>query len=205
MSSTKAAYEILDTLLERIEECLMSYDHDTYLETIIDSILATDTENVTHQMFKHIITSLYQQMTCGEHKTESVVFGEIAWLLETYYKGDETLGYNGAFYDATRCGGEGLIKVLPRILAMILSVTLTKRITYLICSSIDPLDWHLRETIVKAILDRFDTLLKPELKTLQPSQLVPHLEDLIMMLSQPILYEIIIPINPPQAETLATI
>jgi hypothetical protein len=192
MSSTKLAHEILDALLDRIEECLMLQDHDEYLEIVIDRILHTDAENINHKNFNQIITSMYRQITIQERKTECTpdeAFREISWMLETYYKGNETFGYDGALYDAASNGREGLIMVLARILEVIVSVTRTNRITYLVCASVDPLDWHLRKALVKEILDRFDTLLKPDLRELPPSQLVPYLEDLIIMLSQPNLKE----------------
>jgi hypothetical protein len=150
--STKTACEILDKLLDQIEEYLMMQDHEDGLEIIVNSILDTKAENITHQKFNHIITSMYQKLAIQDRKTEYApdrAFREIAWLLESYYKGDETVGYDGAFYDAVSQGREGLIVVLARIREIILSVSRKRFVTFVISSNVDPSNWHLRKAIVK--------------------------------------------------------
>jgi hypothetical protein len=185
MNSTKEAEEILETLLERLGECQSSIDTDEYLELAINIFTATDREKITHKEFNRILTSVYQHIILRELKTECTpdeALREIAWILEYRYRGNETQGYDDALFDAASEGGDGLLRVLGRVLGIIAQMTRTKLSNFQLYSSLDPLDWHLKVRVTEVILERYAHLIPPPLVKSQPAQLVPHLGDLIARL-----------------------
>ena len=59
-------------------------------------------------------------------------------------------------------------------------------ISWIINSTIDPSDWQLKNQVVEEVLRRFGHLFSPDLGKLSAAQLVPHLEELMAIITAPV-------------------
>jgi hypothetical protein len=107
---------------------------------------------------------------------------EIIWLTEKYYQDHETKGYEGALYDVTTQGREGIESVLEGIIETIKSNERGKYISSILTKYFTFLDWDMKKEILKEIFDEFGHIFPPQLVELQLSQLVPKIEELINLI-----------------------
>lgn len=148
----------------------------------INSIL----QNNSGKKFEKIFTAIYMDFYYPEMeertgKPRQAAFTEVVWMLEKYYRGNETTGFDGALYDATQNQAEDIQLVLARFVEIIRNIEQKKYLNGLLNSIIDPGNWDLKYTLVQEILDRYGHLYPPELKKLSPAQLVNQLEELILI------------------------
>jgi len=176
---------ILDELFGHLNEQVLINKIDVQIEKAIRLYSSTESVNCTSEEFRQIIASIYRRIY-EQDTLNSTIYNEsealiqAIWILEKYYKGYETTGYDGALYDTTKNSSDGLQIVLERFIEIIKTIERKKYITQTFNSFIDPSDWNLRYEITIELLNRFDRYCSPELKNLEPIQLVSHLEELII-------------------------
>jgi hypothetical protein len=179
---------ILATLLERLEDDVLLNGIDTSLDLSWHIFILDQCENITHEKFNTTIASFYRQIfghgiMDDLEMTSAEAFGEAVFIIERYYRGNETRGYDGALFDTQ--GDEGLALVLDRIIEIIKSEERRKRIYWIIQSTFDPADWDLKKDLSIEILERFGHLLPEAFGKLSNAQLALHIEELIYMLTLP--------------------
>ncbi|MBC8402872.1 MAG: hypothetical protein H8E14_15410 [Candidatus Marinimicrobia bacterium] len=143
-------------------------------------------QNNSGKKFEEILITIFMDFYYPEirERTEKIrqaTFTEVVWMLEKYYRGNETEGFDGALYDATQNQAENIQIVLARFVEIIRTIEQKKYINGLLNFMIDPGSWDLKYTLVQEILDRYGHLYPPELKKLSPAQLVNQLEELILI------------------------
>ena len=176
---------ILDELFGHLNEQVLVDKIDIPIEKASRLYSITESVNCTSKEFRQIIASIYRRIYEQEtieftFYNESEALIQAIWILEKYYKGYETTGYDGALYDTTKNSSDGLEIVLERFIEIIKTIERNKYITQTFQSLLDPSDWNLRYEITIELLNRFDRYCSPELKNLEPIQLVSHLEELII-------------------------
>ena len=176
---------ILDQILELLNEKNIADKIDKPIAEAVQNQKINTIGNCTKNEFSRIITSVYMCIFSHENfdiigDKETEARGETIWILEKYYKGNETTGYDGALFDATLNSSDGLQLVLERFIEIIKTLEQNKYIAQTFNILIDPSDWKLRYEITVNLLKRFKHLYSPELKNLPPIQLVSHLEELVI-------------------------
>lgn len=107
---------------------------------------------------------------------------EIIWLTEKYYQGHETKGYEGALYDVTTQGREGIESVFEGIIEKIKTNEREKYISCIIAKYFTFLDWDMKKEIIEEIFNEYGHILPSQLgKSLIP-KLVPRIEELINLI-----------------------
>lgn len=168
--------QILNEVLGLLNEEVLINKIDIPIEKALRLYSITKPGNCTIIEFKQMITALYMHI----YNKESEALKESIWILEKYYKGDETTGYDGALYDATKSSSDGVQLVIERFSEIIKTLERSKYITQTLTTLIDPSDWNLRYEITAELLERFNHLYSPELKNLPTIQLVSHLDKLVI-------------------------
>ena len=112
------------------------------------------------QQFTNILTEFYQHLSqVGLKRTanlaESKAFKEVLWILEHYYRGNKTKGFDGAFYDALKYGETGMEFILEAVVGFIKSIERTKYISWIVHTSFDPSNWFVKKKLVEDILARY--------------------------------------------------
>jgi hypothetical protein len=167
-----------EVLYKKIDEPL-----DEALRIFIYSLSAENTQ----KEFNSIMRSFTEQLknysimifTNQGRANES---SEIIWLTEKYYQGHETKGYEGALYDVTTQGREGIESVLEGIIETIKSNERAKYISSIITKHFTFLDWDMKKEIIKEMFNEFGHIFPPQLLELQITQLVPRIEELINLI-----------------------
>jgi hypothetical protein len=177
--------QILDRVLDLLNEKNIADKIDVRIEKALQLYSIIELGNCSSDEFKKIIASLYMRIYGKEtmestFNNEDEALKEAIWILEKYYKGNETAGYDGALFDATLNSSDGLQLVLERFIEIIKTKEQNKYITQTFNTLIDPSDWKLRYEITVDLVNRFKHLYSPELKNLPPIQLVSHLEELVI-------------------------
>lgn len=177
MTNLNKIMEFLDgeVIYKKIDEPL-----DEALRKFSDKISA----DITQKEFNSIIKSFIEHLNnCGvmifnidERSTES---SEIIWLTEKYYQGHETKGYEGALYDVTTQGREGLESVLEGIIEKIKISEREKYISCIITKYFTFLEWDMKKEIIEEIFNEYGHLLPSQLEKSQIPQLVPSIEGLL--------------------------
>ena len=142
---------------------------------------------ITQKEFNSIIKSFIEHLKDNEvtiFTTQATAneSSEIIWLTEKYYQGHETRGYEGALYDTTTQGREGLESVLEGIIEKIKTNEREKYISCIITKHFTFLDWNTKKEIIKEIFNEFSHIFPPQLKESQIPQLVPRIEELINLI-----------------------
>ncbi len=175
--------KILDNIFSLLDNDLIYNEIDLRVDCAMKSFEIKFKVN-NHKEFNIIITSLvkhiYQHgLSVQMNLTETKALEEAIWILEKYYRGEHTSGYDDALFDAINQEQYGIEFVIEIIVELIKSLEREKYIYSVLTKNIDPRDWNLRKKLVEEIINRFSDLLPSELKELTSSQLTPYLEQLI--------------------------
>jgi hypothetical protein len=167
-----------EVLYKKIDQPL-----DEALRKFTYSLSAEITLNEFNSVMRSFIEQLknYRIMTCTT-RVRANDSSEIIWLTEKYYQGHETKGYEGALYDFTTQGREGIESVLEGIIETVKLNEREKYISSIIIKYFTFLDWDLKKEIIKEIFDEFGHIFPPQLVELHTSQLVPKIEELINLI-----------------------
>jgi hypothetical protein len=105
---------------------------------------------------------------------------EAVFLLDRYYSGGYTEGYDGALLDAMDENLEGLELVLSSLGEYVKEIERGKYINWVFADHVDRLDWEGRRRLVIEYLGLYGDLLPANLRELDPARLVEHLHALIL-------------------------
>jgi len=175
---------ILDQILHNLENIVIK-KVDIPIARAIHNI-SYNLQNNTADSFEQILTVIlisiyYPEIGELNGKIRQAAYTEVVWILEKYYRGNETDGFDGALYDAIQNQAESMQIVLARFVEIIRTIEQKKYIIGLLNSMIDPSCWNVKFTLVQEILDRYGHLYPPELLKLSPARLVNQLEELILI------------------------
>ncbi len=138
-----------------------------------------------HKEFYIIIALLVKHiykhdLSVHRNLTETEALEEVIFILEKYYRGEHTSGYDGALFDAINQEQYGIEFVIEIIVELIKSLEREKYIYSVLTININPRDWNFRKKLVEELINRFSDFLPSKLKELTASQLTPYLEQLII-------------------------
>ena len=105
---------------------------------------------------------------------------EAVFLLQRYYQGGYTEGYDGALLDAMDGNLEGLELVLSRVGESLKEIERNKYVNWVFADHVDRLDWEARRRLLIAYLDQYGDFLPAKLRELDPARLVDHFHALII-------------------------
>jgi hypothetical protein len=179
--------KILKKIFESLNNEVLFEQIDHPLDMAMETFVHQEPALITHKNFNTLITKFYQHLNIHCFKKDlcdSEAFKEVSWLIEVHYRGDDSKGYDGAYYDAVN---EGYDLFLARLINIFKSIERDKYVNWVIHSNIDPTDWTLMKKMVEEIFESYGELLPAELKRFSPAQLTPHLKQLILIISEAIL------------------
>jgi hypothetical protein len=99
-------------------------------------------------------------------------------LLEKYYQGPYSSGYDTAFLDLLNSKLDGLEFILSQVTEIIKASTREKHIQWVYLSRITPLDWSVKCQIAKMLMKRWAPFLPPNLRQRSPAQMADLLPEL---------------------------
>ena len=182
---------VLDDILAELHESVLQQRIDAPIMTVLANLNWEALSPLTHAHFNTLIQSIHEQMAIRSEpdlmdKPAEHRHSEIYWILENHYRGLELNGYDGAYWDACNIVANNPDDLLQRLLGAYISRTRANYIAWVLQTRIDPGDWGLKVNIISEILTTFNHLLHPDLLGLPTAQLVPHLDELIMLIAQPL-------------------
>lgn len=159
---------------------------DEPIDEAFGKFIYSQSESISQKGFRNTIISFIKflknnQLIIGSY-TEVTETSEVILFSEMYYQGHDTHGYEGAMYDITSQGGEGIESVLEAIVERIKTTEKEKYISWLITKYFTLLDWDTKAKIISEIIEQFGYLFPEQVKELQISRLVPRIQELINLI-----------------------
>jgi hypothetical protein len=111
--------------------------------------------------------------------SQQEAMSQAVWSLETGYRGLDTMGYEGAFLDASTNDIEGMETVLFQLAELIREEERRKYIRWVLISHIVPLDWEKQCRLISAYMKKFGGFLPPYLSSMDPARLVDVFQALV--------------------------
>jgi hypothetical protein len=178
------AVEIVHEVLELIDEQYLYEYIDKFIEEAAAGFKFNGKAVMTHQDFIHVIGDfihyinktgfrIHQEMSIAQVRAEAVA------LLEEYYQGPYSRGYDTAFLDLLNSKLVGLEYILSQLVEIIKATAREKHINWVYLSRITPLDWPTRYQIAEILTERWAPFLSPNIKQCTPAHLAHHLPELI--------------------------
>ena len=142
---------------------------------------------LSHSDFNRVIadfvSGIYQKgLRLPRHLSGQEALTEAVSLLEKYYQGIDSKGYDGALLDAAGNDQEGLGYVLSQLAESIKTVERDKYVRWVFADTIDQSDWEALRRIAATYLTKYRFFLSPELRNMDPAWLVDDFQDLILNL-----------------------
>ncbi len=178
----------LESILEQINEKTLQKRIDKPLDKCLTTFALPIPEELSINSIHQYLVEFYKHIRCNGilpsiEISNDKASQEIIWILESNYKGYETIGYEGFLFDFIHGNNEDRQLVIDRLLMIIKSLARTKYLSFIFTSKIDPLDWYKKYDLTNELLNRYNNRIQSDLLTLSPFQLVPYLNDLISMVS----------------------
>ncbi|PKN62634.1 MAG: hypothetical protein CVU57_23585 [Deltaproteobacteria bacterium HGW-Deltaproteobacteria-15] len=175
---------ILDTVFELLQEENLSRFIDEPIDDAFQAFQIETAEPLSHLNFNTIISRFFYELNAKaicprRHLSETESLAEAVFLLEKYYKGVHTRGYDGAWMDASSSEGEGIGQVLFQLANTMKQIERDKYIKWVLLSNIDQHDWKMKVRLVSKYLQRYGEDLPPQLAGMDPFQLIESLPGLI--------------------------
>jgi hypothetical protein len=179
--------KILDTIINLLNEERMAREIDEPIDLTVKAFQIKTELPLSHSDFNCVITDfmcrIYQKgLRLPRHLSDQEALAEAVSLLEKYYQGFNSRGYDGALLDAGGNHQEGLGYVLSQLAESIKAVEREKYVKWVFFSTIDQSDWEIRRHITATYLTKYRFFLSPELKDMDPAWLVDHFQGLIFNL-----------------------
>jgi hypothetical protein len=178
---------ILDTIINLLNEERLVREIDEPIDLTVKVFKIKAKLPLSHSDFNHVIAEfvcrIYQKgLRITRHLSDQEALVEAVSLLENYYQGIDSSGYDGALLDATGNDQEGLGYVLSQLGESIKAVERKKYVQWVFFSTIDQSDWEIRRRITATYMAKYRFFLSPELKDMDPAWLVDHFQGLIFNL-----------------------
>jgi len=177
--------KVLDTIMDLLNEERISSEVDEPIDYATQGFRLEVTTPISHAGFNRLVAAfvqnIYRQaLRLQRYLSEQEAFTEAVFLLESYYEGGYTKGYDGALLDATGSNLEGLELVLSRLAESIKVAERVKYVEWVFADNVYHLDWKTRYRIIAVHLKRNEEFLSADLHDSDPARFVNHLHDLIM-------------------------
>lgn len=139
---------------------------------------------LSHARFNQIVTEFIRRIyrmgiRLARNLSSTEAFCEALFLLESYYEGGYTTGYDGALLDAMAQSMEGLEWVLYRLGESIKEVERNKYINWVFAAHVNCLDWETRRHLVITYLELYGEFLPARILAIDPARLVDNFQDLM--------------------------
>ncbi len=167
-----------DELFIKIDE-LLDEALRKFIYSHSEDIIQKEFINVIHAFFEYLNNN---QLIIISSYTTITKSSEVILFSEKYYQGHDTHGYEGAIYDITSQGGEGIESVLEAIVERIKTTEKEKYISWLITKYFTLLDWDTKAKIISEIIEQFGYLFPEQIKELQITRLVPRIQELVNLI-----------------------
>ncbi len=177
--------KLLDTIMDLLNEERMAREIDERIDLAVETFQVKVKVPLSHSDFNRLIAGfvrrIYQKgLRLPRRLSEQGALAEAVSLLEKYYQGIRTRGYDEALVDAAGNDLEGLEYVLSQLAESIKAVERKKYVQWVFVDTVDQLDWEARRRIAATYLVKYEDLLPPELRDMDPARLADHFQDLIM-------------------------
>ena len=118
------------------------------------------TQAIFNQMIASVVWHIFRYgVRIPRALTPKDALSEAIWLLDRYYRNGEAIGYEGAIFDAYEPQEVGPAWS-PSVLAELIKQKERQAYTcWVYASELDPLDWGMQCSIVRAIVTRYRRLL----------------------------------------------
>jgi hypothetical protein len=176
--------KILDTIINLLNEDRVVREIDEPIDLTVKAFQIKTKLPLSHSDFNRVIAEfvrrIYQKgLRLPRHLSDQEALAEAVSLLENYYQGINSSGYDDALLDAAGNDQEGLGYVLSQLAESIKAVEREKYVHWVFFSTIDQSDWEIRRRITATYLTKYRFFLSPELKDMEPAWLVDHFQGLI--------------------------
>ena len=177
--------KLLDTIMDLLNEERMAREIDERIDLAVETFQVKVKVPLSHSDFNRLIAGfvrrIYQKgLRLPRRLSEQGALAEAVSLLEKYYQGIRTRGYDEALVDAAGNDLEGLEYVLSQLAESIKAVEREKYMKWVFVDTVDQLDWEARRRIAATYLVKYKDLLPPELRDMDPARLADHFQDLII-------------------------
>jgi hypothetical protein len=179
--------KILDTIMNLLNEERMTREIDEPIDLTVKAFQIKTDLPLSHSDFNRVITDfvrrIYQKgLRLPRHLSDQEALAEAVSLLENYYQGIDSRGYDDALLDATGNDQEGILYVLSQMADSIKAAEREKYVQWVFFSTIDQSDWEIRRRITATYMAKYRFFLSPEIKDMDPAWLVDHFQGLIFNL-----------------------
>jgi hypothetical protein len=179
--------KILDTIMDLLNEERMTREIDEPIDLTVKAFQIKTELPLSHSDFNRVIAEfvrrIYQNgLRLPRHLSEQEALAEAVSLLENYYQGIDSRGYDDALLDATGNDQEGILYVLSQMADSIKAAEREKYVQWVFFSTIDQSDWEIRRRITATYMAKYRFFLSPEIKDMDPAWLVDHFQGLIFNL-----------------------
>jgi hypothetical protein len=179
--------KILATIINLLNEERVVREIDEPIDMTVKAFRLKVKVPLSHSDFNRVIAgfvrNIYQKgLRLSRHLSNQEALTEAVSLLEKYYQGIDSRGYDGALLDARGNDQEGLEYVLSQLAESIKAVERKKYVQWIFSSIVDQSDWEARRRIAATYLIQYKDILSPELRDMDPAWLADHFQGLILNL-----------------------
>jgi hypothetical protein len=175
----------IDSLVSLLSEERLLAEIDQPIDEAVQAFRSELRGPFSHSSFNEVvgdfIRHVYQTgLRLLRRLSKPEALSEAVFLLQSYYQGGYTEGYDGALLDAMDGNLEGLELVLSRIGESLKEIERSKYVNWVFTDHVDRLDWEARRRLVITYLDQYGDFLPAKLRQLDPARLVDHFHALII-------------------------
>ena len=179
--------KILDTIINLLNEERVVREIDEPIDLTVKAFQLKVKAPLSHSDFNRVIAEfvrdLYQKgLRLPRHLSDREALTEAVSLLEKYYQGIDSRGYDVALLDARGNNQEGLEYVLSQLAESIKSAERKKYERWVFADTIDQSDWETRRQIAATYLTKYKDFLSPAILEMDSAWLADHFQSLVFNL-----------------------
>lgn len=180
-----AAANLLDTLLDLLDEVNLVREIDDPIDNATRTFHFEIEIPLSHCAFNRVIAAFIRHifregMRLPRDLSESTCLSTAIDLLNCYYRGINSTGYDGALLDAIHNDFESIEQILGQLAEAVKRVEREKYIEGVFTSHINHCDWYIKHALVMIYLQRYSKILPPWLQAIDPARLVESYRDLLI-------------------------
>jgi len=177
--------EVIDRMLSLLSEERILAEIDQPLDEAVGAFQLELREPLSHSSFNEVVAQFIRHiyragLRLPRHLSKTEALAEAVFLLQRYYQGGYTEGYDGALWDAMSRSLEGLELALSRLGESVKEVERNKYVNSVFAQHVDLLDWETKRQLVITYLDQYGDFLPAQVRELDPARLVDHFHALII-------------------------
>ena len=179
--------KILDTIINLLNEERVVREIDEPIDLTVKAFQLKVKAPLSHSDFNRVIAEfvrdLYQKgLRLPRHLSDREARTEAVSLLEKYYQGIDSRGYDVALLDARGNNQEGLEYVLSQLAESIKAAERKKYERWVFADTIDQSDWETRRQIAATYLTKYKDFLSPAIREMDSAWLADHFQSLVFNL-----------------------